>query len=313
MKVTVTGGAGFIGSNLVEELLKKNDVTVIDDLSTGRGENLCRLIDDVSFIRGSINDMELLMNAFEGADTVFHEAAIPSVQRSVDNPLASNEANLDGTLKVLVAARDSGVRKVVFASSSSVYGDTPTLPKKEDMKPNPKSPYAVSKLAGEYYCRVFSEVYGLETACLRYFNVYGPRQDPASEYAAVIPRFVTRILANEPPMIFGDGGQTRDFTFVKDVVRANILAMESDAEGVFNIACGQRISLNDLATKIMQIAGVSLAPIYASPRQGDIRHSLADISSATTRLGFEPLYDLDQGIEQTLRWFQGSGRGRVQT
>jgi UDP-glucose 4-epimerase len=312
MKVTVTGGAGFIGSSLVEELLRKHDVTVIDDLSTGRGENLGRLIDDVSFIRGSINDMGLLMDAFADVDTVFHQAAIPSVQRSVDNPLASNEANVGGTLKVLVAARDSGVRKVVYASSSSVYGDTPILPKKEDMKPNPKSPYAISKLAGEYYCRVFSEVYGLRTSCLRYFNVYGPRQDPASEYAAVIPRFVTRVLENEPPVIFGDGEQTRDFTFVKDVVRANILAMESDAEGVFNIACGQRISLNDLATKIMQIAGVRFAPIYASPRQGDVRHSLADISSATAKLGFKPIYDLDQGIEQTLRWFKERARGTSQ-
>lgn len=305
MKVTVTGGAGFIGSNLVEELLKNHEVNVIDDLSTGRSENLGGLKDDVCFIRGSINDIELLMDAFEGTDAVFHQAAIPSVQRSVDNPLASNEANVDGTLRVLVAARDCGVRKVVYASSSSVYGDTPTLPKKEDMKPNPKSPYAISKLAGEYYCRVFSEVYGLKTACLRYFNVYGPRQDPASEYAAVIPRFVTRVLAHEPPVIFGDGGQTRDFTFVKDVVRANILAMEGDAEGVFNIACGQRISLNELASRIMRIADVELEPLYANPRQGDIRHSLADITLATSSLGFKPSFDLDQGIEQTLRWFEG--------
>lgn len=313
MKVTVTGGAGFIGSNLVEELLRKHDVTVVDDLSTGRSENLDQLIDDVSFIRGSIIDTRLLMAAFEGADTVFHQAAIPSVQRSMDNPLASNEANVDGTLKVLVAARDCGVRKVVYASSSSVYGDTPTLPKNEDMKPNPKSPYAISKLAGEYYCRVFSEVYGLKTACLRYFNVYGPRQDPASEYAAVIPRFITRVLANEPPVIFGDGGQTRDFTFVKDVVRANILAMESDAEGIFNIACGQRISLNELASRIMNIADVRLEPLYASPRQGDIRHSLADISSAKANLSFKPSYDLDQGIEQTLRWFKAQAKGASKT
>jgi len=309
MKVIVTGGSGFIGSNLIEELLRNHEVTAIDDLSTGRIENLDDIIDRVNFIHGSINDIALLMEAFEGADCIFHQAAIPSVQRSVDNPLASNEANVDGTLRVLVAARDCGVRKVVYASSSSVYGDTPTLPKREDMKPNPRSPYAISKLAGEYYCRVFSEVYGLRTACLRYFNVYGPRQDPSSEYAAVIPKFMTRVLANEPPVIYGDGEQTRDFTFVKDVVRANILAMESDAEGIFNIACGQRISLNNLVARILRISGVRLVPLYESPRQGDVRHSLADISSAEARLGFKPQYDLDQGIKQTLRWFEGQDKG----
>jgi len=304
MKVVVTGGAGFIGSNLAEELLKKHEVTVIDNLSTGRIENLDQIIDKINFIEGSITDLDLLKSAFSGSDTVFHEAAIPSVQRSVDDPIASNEANIEGTLKVLVAARDCNVRKLVYAASSSAYGDTPTLPKREDMKPNPKSPYAISKLAGEYYCRVFSEVYGLKTACLRYFNVYGPRQNPQSQYAAVIPRFITRVLAHEPPVIYGDGEQTRDFTFVRDVVKANILAMESPAEGVFNIACGERVSLNELAGKIMEITGIRLDPIYEKPRQGDIRDSLADISSAGEKLGYKPFFSLDLGLGETIKWFQ---------
>jgi len=304
MKVVVTGGAGFIGSNLAEELLKKHEVTVIDNLSTGRIKNLDQIIDKIYFIEGSITDLDLLKEAFSGADTVFHQAAIPSVQRSVDNPIASNEANVEGTLKVLVAARDCNVRKVVYASSSSAYGDTPTLPKIEEMMPNPKSPYAISKLAGEYYCRVFSEVYGLKTACLRYFNVYGPRQNPESQYAAVIPRFITRVLAHEPPVIYGDGKQTRDFTFVKDVVKANILAMQSPAEGVFNIACGQRVSLNELAGKIMEITGIKLDLIYDKPRQGDVRDSLADISSAGDRLGYKPDFDLNMGLEATVEWFR---------
>ena len=304
MKVVVTGGAGFIGSNLAEELLKKHEVTVIDNLSTGRIKNLDQIIDKINFIEGSITDLDLLKEAFSGADTVFHQAAIPSVQRSVDNPIASNEANVEGTLKVLVAARDCNVRKVVYASSSSAYGDTPTLPKIEEMMPNPKSPYAISKLAGEYYCRVFSEVYGLKTACLRYFNVYGPRQNPESQYAAVIPRFITRVLAHEPPVIYGDGKQTRDFTFVKDVVKANILAMQSPAEGVFNIACGQRVSLNELAGKIMEITGIKLDLIYDKPRQGDVRDSLADISSAGDRLGYKPDFDLNMGLEATVEWFR---------
>ncbi|VVB70464.1 L-arabinose 1-dehydrogenase (NAD(P)(+)) [uncultured archaeon] len=305
MRLVITGGAGFIGSNLAEELSKKYEVTVIDNLSTGRIENLDQINDKISFIRGSITDLELLRESFADADTVFHQAAIPSVQRSVDNPIASNEANIDGTLNVLVAAKECNVRKVVYASSSSAYGDTPTLPKREDMKPNPRSPYAVSKLAGEYYCRVFSDVYGLKTACLRYFNVYGPRQNPESQYAAVIPRFVTRILAHKPPVIYGDGKQTRDFTFVKDVVKANILAMESEAEGVFNIACGKRISLNELAGKIMEITGIRVDPIYDAPRQGDVRDSLADISDARRELGYEPSFDLDSGLEGTIKWFSG--------
>jgi len=305
MKVVVTGGCGFIGSNIAEELIKKHYVVVIDDLSTGRIENIQSLQDkeNFEFVRGNITDLGLLKQIFEDVDCIFHQAAIPSVQRSVENPLDTNEANIKGTLNVLIAARDCGVKKVVYASSSSVYGDTPELPKKENMKPNPQSPYAVSKLTGEYYCKVFSDIYGIKTICLRYFNVYGPNQDPASEYAAVIPRFINRVLNNQPPIIFGDGNQTRDFTFVKDVVKANILAMEKNVEGVFNIAYGQQISINELANKIMEIVGVKLNPVYDKPRPGDIRNSLADISLAKQKLGYMPEYSLEKGLEVTIRWF----------
>ena len=305
MKVVVTGGCGFIGSNIAEELIKKHYVVVIDDLSTGRIENIQSLQDkeNFEFVRGNITDLGLLKQIFEDVDCIFHQAAIPSVQRSVENPLDTNEANIKGTLNVLIAARDCGVKKVVYASSSSVYGDTPELPKKENMKPNPQSPYAVSKLTGEYYCKVFSDIYGIKTICLRYFNVYGPKQDPASEYAAVIPRFINRVLNNQPPIIFGDGNQTRDFTFVKDVVKANILAMEKNVEGVFNIAYGQQISINELANKIMEIVGVKLNPVYDKPRPGDIRNSLADISLAKQKLGYMPEYSLEKGLEVTIRWF----------
>jgi UDP-glucose 4-epimerase len=303
-KIVVTGGAGFIGSNLVEELSKRHNVTVIDNLSTGRTENITH-IQNIDFIEGSISDLGLLIYAFDGAECVFHQAALPSVQRSVEDPLASNAANVEGTLNVLVAARDCGAKKVVYASSSSVYGDTPTLPKREDMKPNPKSPYAVSKLAGEYYTRVFSDIYGLKTVCLRYFNVFGPRQNPKSQYAAVIPIFITKILEGKPPVIFGDGNQTRDFTFVRDVVKANILAMEKEsAEGVFNIACERRTSLNSLVGHIVDITGSKIEPVYDKPRQGDIRDSLADITAARRELNYEPDYDLILGLTETIKWFQ---------
>lgn len=303
-KVIVTGGAGFIGSNLVDELSKRNSVTVVDDLSTGKMENIAHL-KNIDFILGSITDPGLLKKAFEGAEYVFHLAALPSVQRSVDDPLASNAANVDGTLNVLLAARDCGVKKVVYASSSAVYGDEPTLPKREDMMPGPLSPYAVGKITGEYYARVFSELYGLRTVCLRYFNVYGPRQDPASEYSAVIPIFISRILAGKAPVIFGDGNQTRDFAFVRDVVRANILSMEKEqAEGVFNIACGKRTSLNQLAGIIMEILGLEAGLIHEKPRPGDIQDSLADISAARNELGYEPEYDLMSGLKETVDWFR---------
>jgi len=234
---------------------------------------------------------------------VFHQAAIPSVPRSVENPLASHEANATGTLNVLSAARDNGVRKVVYASSSSVYGDTPVLPKREDMPPNPQSPYAVTKLAGEYYCRVFQKVYGLATVCLRYFNVYGPGQNPDSQYAAAIPRFIKRGSEGSPPIIFGDGEQTRDFTFVRDVVEANILAAESDARGVFNIGRGEGISINRLAELIIGLVAQNIKPVHEEPRPEDIRHSLADISRAKS-FGYRPEYSLEEGLRETISSFQ---------
>jgi len=301
-KVIITGGAGFIGSNLAEELCLGNEVIIIDDLSTGREENLASLTkkDNVTFIQGSILNLKLLEEASGGADFVFHEAAIPSVSRSVADPIASNEANVTGTLNVLIAAKNAGVKKVVFASSSSVYGDTPTLPKREDMHPTPQSPYAASKLAGEYYCQVFWSVYGLETICLRYFNVYGPRQDPNSQYAAVIPRFIKRIQEGKPPVIFGDGHQTRDFTFVKDVVQANLRAAESEATGPINIARGERLSINELAGIIARLLGTSIKPIHEEPRVGDVRHSLADITRAREALGYQPQYSLEKGLRETI-------------
>lgn len=301
--IIVTGGAGFIGSNLAEELSKQHNVTIIDDLSTGKMENIAQ-IENINFVKGSITDFELLKKTFNDVEYIFHLAALPSVQRSVDDPLASNASNISGTLNVLVAARDCGAKKVVFASSSAIYGDDPELPKREDMKPSPKSPYAVGKITGEYYARVFSELYGLKTLCLRYFNVYGPRQDPASEYAAVIPIFISRILHGLSPVIFGDGNQTRDFAFVRDVVKANILAMEKEeVEGIFNIACGQRTSLNQLARIIMDIMDYRADLIYESPRKGDIKDSLADITAARSRLDYESDYDLVSGLKETVKYF----------
>lgn len=301
-KIIVTGGAGFVGSHLAEELARRGyEVITFDDLSSGKMENIRELIkaEKVQFIQGSITNLPLLQRAFEGVDYVYHQAAIPSVPRSIDNPQASHEANITGTLNVLIAARDNGVKKVIYASSSSVYGDTPTLPKREDMPLYPQSPYAATKLAGEYYCQVFQKVYGLPTACLRYFNVYGPGQEPNSQYAAVIPRFIQRVLEGKPPIIFGDGEQSRDFTFVKDVVEANILAAESNTTGVFNIGKGKRVSINELARLIINIAGKNLEPIYQELRPGDIRHSLADISKARN-FGYNPKWSLEQGLKETI-------------
>jgi UDP-glucose 4-epimerase len=303
-KVIVTGGAGFIGSHLAEELARRGyQVTILDDLSTGEMENIKELLKkgSVQFIQDSITNFSLLKELFQGAIYVFHQAALPSVPRSVKDPLAANEVNITGTLNVLLAARDNKVRKVVYASSSSVYGDTPTLPKKEDMVPHPQSPYAVSKLAGEHYCRVFQEVYGLATACLRYFNVYGPRQNPDSQYAAVIPRFIRWASEGSPLIIFGDGEQTRDFTFIADAVEANILAAEGNASGVFNIGRGKSIAINELAQLVIKLTGNNVEAVHQEPREGDIRHSLADISKAKT-LGYEPRYNLEEGLEETRKF-----------
>lgn len=307
MKYIVTGGAGFIGSHIVEELAQqKHEVVIFDNLFSGKLENIQSFLKKkgVRFVEGSITDLPLLEKNFEGADGIFHEGAIASVPRSIANPLATNEANITGTLNVLIAARDCNVRKVLFASSSSVYGNTPTLPKREDMTPNPLSPYAVSKIAGEHYLKVFSEVFGLKTLSLRYFNVFGPRQDPKSEYAAVIPRFITKILRRESPTIYGDGGQTRDFTYVKDVVQANIRAMESDAEGVFNVAYCKRIDLNELASLIMEITGITVPLVYEPSRTGDVRDSLADIRRAQDAFGYAPEYTVKKGLEETIAWYR---------
>ena len=275
-KVIVTGGAGFIGSHLAEELAGKDYQLIIpDDLYTGRTENIEQLLkrDNVRFVQGSVTNLHLLQGLSQNVDYVFHQAAIPSVPRSIKNPQASHSVNITGTLNVLLVTRDSGVKKVIYASSSSVYGDTPTLPKVEDMIPNPQSPYALTKLVGEYYCTIFHQIYALPTICLRYFNVYGPRQDSNSQYVAVTRLFVARVLQNKPPIIYGDGEQTRDFTFIKDVVRANILAAESDAYGVFNIGAGRSISINELAELIIRLLGGDIKPIHQEPRPGDVRYS----------------------------------------
>jgi UDP-glucose 4-epimerase len=304
-RAVVTGGAGFIGSHLADELAKRGyGVVILDDLSTGKTENIAELIQkgNAEFIQGSITDSTLLQKLCKGALYVFHQAALASVPRSLEDPSKTNEVNVTGTLNVLIAARDNNVKKVIYASSSSVYGDTPTLPKNEQMTPRPESPYAVTKLAGEHYCRVFQEIYGLNTACLRYFNVYGPRQDPNSEYSAVIPRFIQRVISSEAPVIFGDGEQTRDFTFIRDAVQANILAAETGASGIYNIGRGERITINELAERIITIAGKDMEPLHREVRAGDVKHSLADISAAES-FGYQPRYSIEAGLKETFDWF----------
>jgi len=301
-KAVVTGGAGFIGAHLVEGLANRGyQVIILDDFSTGKKENIDPLLENkyVELIEGSVTEPALLQRLFQGVDTVFHLAAVPSVPRSIKNPQVSHEVNVTGTLNVLLAARDNRIGKVIYASSSSVYGDTPTLPQKETMPPNPQSPYAVTKLTGEYYCQVFHKVYALPTACLRYFNVYGPRQDPSSQYAAVVPLFIKRISEGNPPIIFGDGEQTRDFAFVKDVVEANILAAESEQTGIFNIGRGERVSINQLVRLISQLMGKNIEPAHEGTRQGDVLHSLADISRAGD-FGYQPKYSLEEGLQQII-------------
>ena len=305
----VTGGAGFIGSHIVEELVRRGErVRVLDNFSTGRRENIAPFLEHIELIEGDLRDLPTVRQAVEGVDYVLHQAALPSVPRSVADPLASNAANVTGTLHLLVAARDAGSKRVVYASSSSIYGDNPTLPKQEDMPPVPKSPYAVSKLAGEHYCRAFTAVYGLETVCLRYFNVFGPRQDPASQYAAVIPKFITAMLRNDPPTVYGDGYQSRDFTYVSNVVRANLLAATAPnvAGRVFNVACGQRYTLLDLIAILDDILGTHVMPIHTAPRPGDVRHSLADVTAAQEALGYQAEVDFRAGLRRTVAWYRGS-------
>ena len=305
----VTGGAGFIGSHLAARLAERGDaVRVFDNKSTGSSENLKDLGQGIELIEGDIRDPEALERAVRGVECVFHLAALPSVQRSVEFPLDSEAVNAMGTLQVLEAAKAEGVRRVIYSSSSSVYGDTATLPKHEEQPPNPLSPYALSKLSGEWYCRIYYDLHGLETVALRYFNVFGPRQDPGSDYAAVIPRFIDAHLGGRRPMVFGDGEQTRDFTFVSNAVDANLRAAAAEkAPGrTFNVACGTRTSLNELLALLREITGSSVEADYGAARPGDVRDSQADISLAREILGYEPAVGLTNGLRTTVEWFQQS-------
>jgi UDP-N-acetylglucosamine/UDP-N-acetyl-alpha-D-glucosaminouronate 4-epimerase len=308
--VAVTGGAGFIGSHIAGTVAASGaKVRIIDDLSTGHRENLDELSGDIEFIEGSVADTALMMRALKDVEVVFHEAAIPSVPRSVEEPEQTHIASVDGTFNLLLTSRQQKVRRVVYAASSSAYGDQPTLPKVEDMAPDPLSPYAVAKLVGEYYCQVFTRVYGLETVSLRYFNVFGPRQDPGSQYSGVVSRFISALCSNQTPVIFGDGEQSRDFTYIDNVVSANLkAATTSKGVGkVINVALGERITLNQLLGELKQLIGCNdVVAEYREPRVGDVRHSLADITRAQELLGFEPVIELREGLQRTVDWWKAS-------
>ena len=308
--VVVTGGAGFIGSHIAATAAASGaKVRIIDDLSTGHRENVEELSGDIEFIEGSVADLELINRALKNAEVVFHEAAIPSVPRSVENPEQTHIASVDGTFNLLQAARQQNVRRVVYAASSSAYGDQPTLPKVEDMAPDPLSPYAVAKLVGEYYCQVFTRVYGLETVSLRYFNVFGPRQDPGSQYSGVVSRFISALCSDERPVIFGDGEQSRDFTYIDNVVAANLKAATTTKGigSVINVATGERITLNQLLTELKDLIGKPLVEVdYREPRVGDVRHSLADTTRARVLLGYEPTVGLREGLRRTIDWWKTS-------
>lgn len=301
-RVVVTGGAGFIGSHLVEQLATDNEVIIIDNLFTGKRDNIELFIDHESlkFIEGDIRDRDLLNDAFQGIDYVFHEAAQVSVPKSFENPVKANDININGTVNVFLAAHTNDVKKVVWASSCAVYGDSDNLPLREDEPPKPLSPYAVTKLAGEYYAQIFTEEYNVPIVSLRYFNVYGPRQDPSGEYAAVIPKFIQRLSDNKPPIIYGDGEQTRDFVFVEDVVQANLKAAERDATGVFNIASGEKTRIRELAACLIDRMDYHSPPVFQSERPGDIRLSYGDISKGRKQLDYEPRYTLEKGIKKYL-------------
>ena len=303
----VTGGAGFIGSNITAKLVSQGCfVRVIDNLLTGKKSNLADIIDNIEFIEADMGDEKIARSAMKDIDVVLHQGALPSVPRSVDDPAETHRHCLDATFTLLLAARDAGVKRFVYASSSSAYGDTPTLPKVETMPPRPLSPYAVGKLAGEYYAKVFYEVFDLETISLRYFNVFGPHQDPTSQYAAAIPAFVAAILKDKPPTVFGDGEQTRDFTYVDNVVEANLLAAtaEHTAGQVLNIACGQAVTVNETIDVINEILDKNIKPLYTDPRPGDIKHSLADITLAEKLLGFKPTIPFKQGLQKAINWYR---------
>ena len=303
----ITGGAGFIGSNLAQELVRRGEtVRVLDNFATGRRENLAGL--ELALLEGDILDPAVLRRACAGVDYVLHQAALRSVVRSVDDPAATNAVNVTGTLNVLLAAREAGVKRVVFASSSSVYGAAPGLPRRESDRPLPLSPYAAAKLAGEAYCAAFTHVYGLETVSLRYFNVFGPRQDPGSAYAAVIPLFVAALRAGRPPVIFGDGETSRDFCYVSNVVEANLLAAHASggAGEAVNVACGERYTLNQLVALLNEILGTDMAPQYQPERVGDMRHSLADLTAARELLGYAPRVLFREGLERAVEWYRSS-------
>jgi nucleoside-diphosphate-sugar epimerase len=308
--VLVTGGAGFIGSHIASAMSTNGArVRVLDDLSTGHRENIEEIGGDIDFIEGSVADEKLLARVLEGVEVVFHEAAIPSVPRSVEAPRQTHVASVDGTFSLLLAARDQKVRRVVYAASSSAYGDQPTLPKAEEMRPDPLSPYAVAKLVGEYYCRAFTRVYGLETVSLRYFNVFGPRQDPGSQYSGVVSRFISSLLSNQRPVIYGDGEQSRDFTYIDNVVAANLSAAVSpEASGkVINVANGEQVTLNQLLAEVKELTGkLDVTAEYLEPRLGDVRHSLADVALAREFLGYESRVGLREGLQRTIDWWKNS-------
>ena len=308
--VLVTGGAGFIGSNLAEELIKQGaKVKIIDSLITGFRENLEEINGDFDFIEGDLNDLNALQKALEGVEIVFHQAALPSVPRSVDNPLETHEACVNGTFNLLLKSKEAGVKRLIYAASSSAYGNQPTLPKVETMLPEPLSPYAAAKLMGEYYCQVFCRVYGLETFCLRYFNVFGPRQNPASMYSGVISRFTDALLGGKTPVIYGDGETSRDFTYVANVINANLQAAQTSSGigQVMNVANGDRITLNELLEVLKRITDQSKATAsYQPERLGDVKHSQADVTRAKEWLNYEKLVDLEEGLQKTIEWWKNS-------
>lgn len=309
----ITGVAGFIGSSIARALLEKGDeVRGIDNLSTGKRENLAPIAKQIDFREADLLDLEAMKKACQGVECVYHQAAIPSVPKSVLDPIGNNRANVDGTVNLLIAARDAKVRRVMYAASSSAYGDTPTLPKHEEMTPNPISPYAVAKLASEHYMISFYRCYGLETVSLRYFNIFGPRQDPTSPYSGVLAKFITQMLRGEPPTIFGDGTQSRDFTYIDNAVSANLLAAEAPAASVaglvFNVATGRRVDLNETFELLKKLTGYSGKVKYGPEREGDIKHSLADISRAEKQFGYRPKINFEEGLKRTVEWYRGESR-----
>jgi nucleoside-diphosphate-sugar epimerase len=312
MRYLVTGGAGFIGSHLVEHLVEEgHEVVVLDNFSTGRRENIAPFLDRIRLVEGSVIDEDVCATAVEGVDFVLHQAAVPSVPRSVRDPVTTHDTNVTGTLRMLIAARDAGIRRFVYAASSSAYGDTPVLPKREDMASNALSPYAASKLAGEQYCRTFFNTYHLESVCLRYFNIFGPRQDPTSQYAAVVPKFITAALHGESPTIFGDGEQTRDLTYVRNAVAANVAACTAPTEAVagevFNVGCGEGVSIKELWHRIQEMTDTTTEACYEEARPGEVRDSLASLEKSQRRLGYAPKVLLDEGLEHTMEYLRADG------